>query len=187
MKRQTYILILFIFSVVALGSFFCTNNKDIQNVAIAIFSSGLFALFIETGNYLYDINQFGYLRGKWIRNKFFHRNGKTTEIGYDDLTERYNQNNINPNISLEYKGDGQYHGNAFYEEGTKTFILLLNKNNALSGNGTYQCQVTNSQKSLPDIGQFEFIVDVNKNIIYISHENKLPNGTSRGTEIWRKK
>jgi hypothetical protein len=184
MKRQTYILILIIFSTAGLGLFFCTNNKDIQNIALAIFSSGIFAFLIEIGNYLYDKNQYGYLRDKWIRKKFFHRNGKTTEIGYDDLTERYIQNNINPNIQLDYKGDGEYHGNVFYEEGTASFVLLLNKNNVLSGNGTYQYEVTISQKNLPDIGHFEFIVDVNKNVIYISHENKLPNGTSRGTEIW---
>lgn len=187
MKRTTYILLLTVFSALALGCFSYTCNPNGQNIALAIFSSGVFAILIEIGFFLNDIYRFSFLDGKWVRYKFYNKNGKTTDNGYDDLTDRYNQNGINPEIEMKYKGDGEYHGKAFYEEGTTAFIIILNKNNVLSASGTYQYEFTKSQKSLPDMGHFELIIDVNKRCIYISHKNKLPNGTAEGTEIWTRK
>jgi hypothetical protein len=190
MKRTTYILILIVVILASLLWFLslCKCNVDTKNVALAMFSSGLFAFLIEIGFWLNDIKRFSFLEGKWVRKKFFNRNGKTSDVGYDDLTDRYeNVSKIDPNIEMKYKGDGEYHGKVFYEEGTVNFIIILNKNNILSGSGTYQYEITKSQTTLPDIGHFELIIDNNKKSIYISHENKLPNGTSKGVEVWTKK
>jgi len=161
-----------------------TCNKTFENIALSIFSSSVFALLVEIGLLLHDLYRFSFLSGKWVRKKFFNRNEKTSGNGYDNLDKRYAPNKIDPNIILEYKGDGEYHGTATYEEGKKTFIILIDKNNILAASGIYQ--YTESQNELPDIGRFDIIIDVDKKSMYVTHKNILPNGNARGIEVWKR-
>jgi hypothetical protein len=186
MKRTTYILILL---AISLGSlivwqlFYC--NPTANNISLALFASGLFAFFIELGNYFSDRRRFSYLKGPWQRTHFFNRNGQTTDIGYTDESEAY-KSRVDSKINLTYHEDGEYHGKITYDEGEAEFIIHLNKNNPLSGSGTYQYTKTKSQQKTADLGYFDFIVDISKNKIHISHENKLPSGNAKGTEIWQR-
>ena len=186
MKREYYILILILVSILGaclpyiFGEFKFTND-----LSLALLSSGLFALLIEISLYVNDVWKYSFLEGKWVREKFLNRNDKTSDSNYDDYTDnRYK--NINPEIILKYNGDGEYSGIVHYELGRVDFVLSIRKNNLLNAFGTYQyIGIVNSQ-GLPDVGIFDAIIDQNKKRIYISHENKLPSGLARGTEIWKK-
>ncbi|MBL7888806.1 MAG: hypothetical protein JNL24_04605 [Bacteroidia bacterium] len=186
MKRTTYILILLAISLISLIVWrLFYSNPAISNITLALFSSGLFAFFIEFGFHIADRRRFSYMKGKWERTHFFNRNGQSYDNGYKDESTEYSSRVIKE-ISLTYHEDGEYHGKVFYDEGPAEFIIYLNKSNPLSGSGTYQYLETKSQKKTADIGYFDFIVDLSKNKIHISHENKLPSGTAKGTEIWQR-
>jgi hypothetical protein len=186
MKRTMYILILL---AISLGSlivwklFYC--NPTANNISLALFASGLFAFLIELGNYFYDLHRFSYLKGRWERTHFFNRNEQTSDIGYSDESEKY-KSKVDAIVNLTYHEDGEYHGKIAYEKGEVEFIIHLNKNNPLSGSGIYQYTKTQNQHATADLGYYDFIVDINKNKIHISHENKLPSGNSKGTEIWQR-
>ena len=186
MKRTNYILILSFFSIGTFLLFIITCNRTFENIALSIFTSSIFALLVETGTLFHDLYRFSFLSGKWIRKDFFNRNGEKSGIGYDNLGARYSPEKVDPNIILNYKGDGEYHGTAFYENGRKTFIILIDKNNTLSASGIYQYDSTKSQNELPDIGRFDIIIDVDKKSMYVTHENILPNGNARGIEVWKR-
>jgi hypothetical protein len=185
-KRSNYILLLSLFSVGAFLWYVCTCNKTSENIALSVFSSGVFAFLVELGFFLNDLNRFSFLRGNWRRKNFFNRNEKTSGIGYDDLETRYSPDKVDPNISLKYMGDGEYHGSANYEEGKKAFIILIDKSNILAASGTYQYTNTKSQSNLPDIGHFDILIDIDKKCMYVTHKNILPNGNAQGTEVWNK-
>lgn len=186
MKRSTYINILLAITLISLIFWnFYQNNSTLNNVSLAIFSSALFAFFIEFGFFLSDRRRFSFLKGEWARTLFYNRNGKTSDVGYDDFSVEY-KSRVDSKITLTYHEDGEYHGKITYDEGTAEFIIFLNKSNPLSGSGTYQYTSKKSQQKTADIGYYDFIIDIDKNKIHISHENKLPSGTARGTEIWQR-
>lgn len=170
----------------ALIASFYISYPELDNLMFALVSSGLFAILVEIGFLLNDRKRFSYLQGNWIRAKIKFRNESQSGDGYLDITKRYIDGKIDPNITLSYHGDGEYNGKAEYEEGTKWFTLTIDKNNVLSGKGTYQYEKQKSQQDVPDLGYFEFIIDRNKKGIYISHENRLPSGTAKGIEVWKK-
>ncbi|MGB3948859.1 MAG: hypothetical protein WBM13_12810 [Bacteroidia bacterium] len=164
----------------------CFKQKDLHEVFIAIFTSAAFGLLIEISILSRDYFHLGYLAGTYKRIKFYNRNGQTSGIGYDDGTDEYKRQEINNEIKLVYKGQGEYKGFAFYPRGKKHFTLTLNPNNILSGSGIYQYESKDPDKITPDIGIFEFTVDMDKKSIYIEHKNRLPSGNAMGMEIWSK-
>ena len=183
MRRFNYIIVLSFFSILGFFALSCFPSESIwRDISISIASSAVFALLIEIGFWLNDKSKFGYLDGNWERISFLNRNLSDSGSGYDDISDRYLK--IPKNIKLIYKGDGEYIGIASYEEGQLSFSLIVNKENPLSGNGTYQYDTTKSQSITADIGQYSFLVDKTRKKIYISHQNILPSGNARGLEIW---
>lgn len=186
MKRYFYTLILLGIIATSLLLLPCFKENDLHEVFIAIFTSAAFGLLIEISNLLRDYFHLGYLSGTYKRVKFFNRNNNESGIGLNDETEAYKTQKIKEEITLIYKGQGEYTGFAFYPRGKKHFTLTLNSNNILSGSGIYQYETKNEDSITPDIGVFEFTIDRDKRNIYISHENRLPSGNARGIEIWSK-
>lgn len=155
-----------------------------HDISLSIISSGLFAIFIELGFVLNDKFKFGYLGGKWERTSFYNRNSNESGHGYNDISDRYLA--IPKQIQLRYQGEGEYTGTATYEEGRLSLHLTINKENVLTGNGSYQYYATNSQAITADLGHYSFMVDKTRKKIYISHQNILPSGTAKGLEIWER-
>lgn len=185
MRRVHYMAILFLFSI--FGSFFITVSSAgsvCRDISISIASSSVFALLIEIGFWLNDRIKFGYLIGKWQRVGFFNRNMNESGLGYDDVSQRYSS--IPKDIVLIYKEEGEYVGNATYEGGEVSFSLTIHKEKNRSGSGTYQYDKIRDQSITADIGHYSFLVDKNRNTIYISHQNVLPSGNAKGLEIWQR-
>lgn len=186
--KQLYMSAILIFIIVAtLLLLPIFKEHDLHSVFIAIFTSAAFGLLIELSNLFRDYFRLGYLCGKYNRIKFYNRNKNVSGIGYNDETTQYEDQNVQKEIILKYKGQGEYQGYAFYPRGKKIFALTINQNNIFSGNGTYQYETKNNDSVTPDLGIFEFIVDRDKQRIYIEHENKLPSGNAKGIEIWERK
>jgi hypothetical protein len=186
MKRYYFAIILVIILLGSLALLPLFEQKDLHEVFIAIFTSAAFGLLIEISVLLRDKFHLGYLSGTYRRLKFYNRNDKTTDSGYNDETTDYKQQNINEIIELSYHGQGEYRGVAHYPRGEKKFTLNINPNNILSGSGIYQYTTKEKDNITPDIGLFSFIVDMDRRTIYIEHENKLPSGNARGIEVWRR-
>ena len=170
-------------SLIVWKLFYC--NPITNNISLALFVSGLFAFLIELGNYFFDRRRFSYLIGPWKRTHFFNRNEQNTGTGYRDESEHYNSR-VHPIVNLTYHEDGEYHGKVTYAKGEVEFIIYINKNNPLSGSGTYQYTMPKTQQEIADLGYYDFIVDISKSKIYISHQNKLPSGNAKGIEIWQR-
>lgn len=160
------------------------QNSDKRDIFMSIGSSGIFALLVEIGFWLNDRSKFGYLKDDWERVAIYNRNSNESGVGYDDISDRYS--NVPRDIRLTYHGDGEYTGTATYEGGKLNFSLNMSKEKNLSGNGTYQYEMTKENSITSDIGHYSFIVDQNRKKIYISHENILPSGNAKGLEVWQR-
>ena len=169
-----------------MAKYLCDN--DWKSILIGIASSSLVVLVIETVASVKDYFRLATLSRTYKRIKITNTLDKRHSSGiYEDMTQRYIDKGVEPKITLTYKGDGEYVGEAFYEEGKVALTICLDKTNPKKGTGTYQYLEKKPGYEMPDLGTYTIQVD-NKNTdkVFIYYSNIVPNGLARGYEIWRK-
>jgi hypothetical protein len=175
-----------VFTTLSIIAILCMCESDVlKNIFIGLFASFLTVLLIEIVNKIYDHMTLSKLDGAYKRIKITNVSDQKQPNGgvYEDLTERYITRKVKPEINLEYKGEGEYIGTAFYEEGEVEFTINLNKLNPKTGTGIFQYR----NKTEPDLGIYDIQVDNNsKDRIYIKYSNVIPSGNVGGYEIWEK-
>lgn len=188
LKNLTVIVILSAVAIFSLAVNNCICDADTRNIFIGIFSSSVVVLIIELISFLRDWLKYSTLRGTYKRRVITNRlDQRTPDSIYEDMTAKYNQININPTIELKYKGEGEYAGIVYYEEGTAKITINLNQDNPNTGTGTYQYIEKKPGYKMPDLGTYKVQVDMTNNkIIYIYYSNVLQNGLASGYEIWEK-
>ena len=160
--RTTILIILFVLSISTffIGKKLC--DPDWKGILLGITSSSLVVFFIETIISVKEFFRLGFLSKTYKRSKITNTlairdsNGK-----YEDLTQSYIDKGVNPEISLKYKGEGEYEGDAFYEQGKVKFTICLDKTNPKIGIGSYQYVEKEKGFEIPDLGTYSIQVDNN--------------------------
>jgi hypothetical protein len=105
------------------------NSSVWGNVFIGLTSSLLVVLLLEIVNAIYSRYAFSKLEGTYKRIKITEVTKDTQPNGiYNDLTEGYNINNVDSEITLKYNGEGEYTGEANYLEGAVSFNINIDIN-----------------------------------------------------------
>jgi hypothetical protein len=163
-------------------------DSDWKSILFGVASSSFVVFVIETISSIKDYYRLAILHQTYTRTKITNTLDNRHPNGiYEDITKRYLDNNVDMNISLTYKGDGEYVGEAFYEEGKVAITICLDKTNPKTGNGTYQYLEKKPGYEMPDLGTYTIQVDDNgSDRIFIYYSNIVPNGLAKGYEIWAK-
>jgi hypothetical protein len=163
-------------------------DNDWKSILLGISSSSLVVFVIETVASIKDYYRLANLSRTYKRIKITNTLDNRHPNGiYEDMTQRYIDKGVGTKISLTYKGDGEYVGEAFYEEGKVILTIYLDKTNPKTGTGTYQYLEKNPEYEMPDLGKYIIQID-NKNTdtVFVYYSNIVPNGLARGYEIWEK-
>ena len=166
----------------------CITNNDWKNILFGIASSSFVVFVIEAVSSIKDYYKLANLSRIYKRIKITNTLDNRHPNGvYEDITQRYIEKDIEKKISLTYNGDGEYFGEAFYEEGKVSITICLDKTNPKTGTGTYQYLEKKQGYEMPDLGTYAIQVDSkNTNIVFVYYSNIIPNGLARGYEIWIK-
>ncbi|TWI95857.1 hypothetical protein JN11_04132 [Mucilaginibacter frigoritolerans] len=159
-------------------------NGNLRDILIGLFTSSLVVLVIELMNWIYEKNKLSKLTGKYSRIKITEENlSITSGDPYKDMTRAYKEKSVNVAVTLNYRGEGEYVGTAFYEKGKVKFTINLDRANPNNGKGV--CQYIDSGSD-PDFGTYDIKVDSDNSKIYVSYSNIMPTGRALGYEIWEK-
>lgn len=186
--RKIIQIILTILTLVTFGIATTLCDNDWKSILIGIASSSLVVLVIETVASVKDYYRLANLSRSYKRVKITNTLDNRHPNGiYEDLTQRYIDKGVSSEITMVYKGEGEYEGEAFYEEGKVKFTICLDKTNPKIGVGAYQFLEKSNGYEIPDLGTYTIQVDTkNTDKIYIYFSNIIPNGLAKGYEIWTK-
>lgn len=167
----------------------CATNL-LDNVFIGIITSSFVVLMIEGVTCIHNRKKYRYLQGNYERTKI--EDGQTQRTSedrvYEDMTETYKKEKVEPEIRLNYDGGSQYSGEINYQEGKAKFVFNLDPINPLVGVGCYQYIEKKEGFKMPDMGSYKIQVDsISKGKLFVFHENLLPSGVEYGYEIWEKR
>lgn len=184
-------IIQIILAILTVATFFIAKNlcdSDWKSILFGVASSSFVVLAIETVASVKDYYRLANLHQTYKRIKITNTLDNRHPNGiYEDMTQRYLDKGVETKISLTYKGDGEYIGEAFYEEGKVALTICLDKTNPKTGTGTYQFLEKKPGYEMPDLGTYTIQVDEkNTDRLFVYYSNIVPNGLARGYEIWTK-
>jgi len=185
------LLLMCILSVYLLG--WSSDCERFTNLLVGIIASSLTLIVFEVIDFSYERCAFSYLKGKYrrikIENGLDKRDPETDRI-YKDMTDRYANASVNPEVSMKYEGNCKYSGQLDYEEGHAKFTIDLNRENKYTGKGiySYASKKDKYRKDMPDNGNYEVVVvEPNNPIrIHVHFRNLIPSNLAYGYEIWEK-
>ena len=180
-------IIVIVVSILALEH--CVNiSSTVENILIGILTSSFVVLFTETVTCLKNKSRYSFLNRDYKRLEIYNKlDERKYDKIYEDITPRYNQENVSPSIKITHYGEGRFGGTAYYEEGKVEFEIFLDQTNPSFGSGTYQYLHKRKGFEMPDFGKWELIRDkVDKEKIYIYYKNIAPSGLAEGYEVWER-
>lgn len=164
------------------------KDNDCKSILFGIASSSFVVFIVESIAAIHERKRLAILGKTYERVKITRALDDRNPDGiYEDMTQRYLDAGINSIITLKYKGGGEYTGEAFYEQGKKTFTICLDRTNPKIGTGNYQYVEKKEGYEMPDLGTYTIQVDNNNaDRLYVYYSNVIPNGLAKGYEIWEK-
>ena len=138
-KNKIILVSLLLISVVCTLLAYCIDKRGLlRDVLLGVTASATVIFLYEIVTMVHDFTKFSYLRGRYRRAKILNgldERDPATSTRYGDMTESYGD--VNSEVHMSYKGNGNYTGKLEYEEGHVEFRLALHKDNRLTGEGVY--------------------------------------------------